>query len=264
MAWETRRSRKSFYYRCYRRKGRVTKRYVGSASDLTTQVIALAERLKKTERKAAAAASRAERAAYQEADALVVALCAVGQALTTAGLLKAGYYRKQRMPWQKRTRRTRMAHSGPCQVSLVAPTQDEFRQLVRRAEAGDAEALAQMEQILDLHPAVWQQAADLAARVESALIRLIASKSKLLAKSLERKVRQMKAELAGDSSSPLEKGVVERIVACWLQVQFAEVASVEHADDREANSWQKRLDQAQRRYLSAVTSLATVRKLLAR
>ena len=104
----------------------------------------------------------------------------------------------------------------------------------------------------------------MAGQTEAALIRLISSKNALLTQSLERKVRQMKSDLEGPSSSSLEKGIIERIVACWLQVQFAEIASAEHAADSEANAWQKRLDQAQRRYLSAGTSLATVRKLLAK
>jgi len=186
MGWEMRRSRGKFYYRSYRRKGRVRKKYVGSASDNATQIIALADRLQRAERKAAAAASRAERAAYEEANALVVAWCAESDLLTTAGLACAGFYRKQRGPWKMKKRRSRMVHSEQSQVPLVAPTQDEVRALVLRAEAGDVESRAQLEQVLDLHPAIWQQVADLAGQAEAALIRLISSKSTLLTRSLDR------------------------------------------------------------------------------
>jgi hypothetical protein len=157
-----------------------------------------------------------------------------------------------------------MSREESHQVPSSDPTQDTFRQLVLRAEAGDVEAVARLERTLDQFPAIWRQVADLAAQAEAALIRLISSKSTLLSQSLERKVRQMKADLQGSSSSLLENGIIDRIIASWLQTQFAEIASVEHAGDQEANAWQKRLDQTQRRYLSAVTSLATVRKLLAK
>jgi hypothetical protein len=263
MAWESRRSGRKFYYRYSRRKGRLCKRYVGSASNQAVEVIALADRLERAERKAAAAASRSEREEYEEANTLVIALFSGSELLTTAGLARAGFYRKQRGPWKLKKRRTRMSHEESHQAPSSDPTQDEFRQLVFKAEAGDVEAVAQLARTLDQFPAIWLQVADLAAQAEAALIRLISSKSALLSQSLERKVRRMKFDLQGPSSSSLEKGIVERIVASWLQTQFAEIASVEHASDQEANAWQKRLDQTQRRYLSAVTSLATVRKLLA-
>ena len=110
------------------------------------------------------------------------------------------------------------------QVPASAPTQDEFHQIVRMANAGDANALARLRKILNDYPSIWQQCADLASRVEESLISLISAKNGLLRESLQRKVRQMKVDLQGDSASPLETGVVERIVASWLQLQYAELA----------------------------------------
>lgn len=154
-----------------------------------------------------------------------------------------------------------MPQPKQAQVPFPEPTQEEFLQIVAAADAGGASALFQLREILDHYPSFWQKVADLAGKVEESLIKLISTKSSLLQESLRLKVREMKGNLQGDSPSPLETGVIERIVACWLQVQFAEVASVEHAEDDKAAYWQKRLDQAQRRYMSAVNTLVTIRKL---
>ena len=87
-------------------------------------------------------------------------------------------------------------------IPASAPTQDEFHQIVRMANAGDANAFAQLRKALDQYPSIWQQCADLASRVEESLIELIAAKNRLLRESLQRKVRQMKIDLQGDSASP--------------------------------------------------------------
>jgi hypothetical protein len=66
--------------------------------------------------------------------------------------------------------------------------------------------------------------------------------------------------------SGLERPLVERIVACHLQVQFADqqAAAFERAGGRFAQGeyWQKQQERAQRRYLAAMRTLAQVRRLL--
>jgi hypothetical protein len=83
-----------------------------------------------------------------------------------------------------------------------------------------------------------------------------------VAEALQKRVEEMEQELLGPQPSALERTVVERIVVCWLQVQFAETACVEHFEDSKSGPWQRRLDQAQRRHLAAVKTLATIRALL--
>jgi hypothetical protein len=72
--------------------------------------------------------------------------------------------------------------------------------------------------------------------------------------------------LLGPQPSPLERLLVERIVACQLQVQFADQqgAAFERAGGRlaQGESWQKQQERAQRRYLAAMRSPAQVRRLL--
>src|SRR5205085_2151017 len=79
-----------------------------------------------------------------------------------------------------------------------------------------------------------------------------------------RKLELLRAELAGPNPTPLERLLVERVVACWLQVQDADVRYAQ-AMKQATMAWsefhQRRMDRAHRRYLSALKTLAQVRKL---
>src|SRR5262245_66143189 len=73
----------------------------------------------------------------------------------------------------------------------------------------------------------------------------------------------LRAELAGANPTPIERLLVERIVACWLQVQDADAryAQAKNLSLAWGEYYQRRMDRAHRRYLSAVKALALVRKL---
>src|SRR5262245_26108639 len=81
-----------------------------------------------------------------------------------------------------------------------------------------------------------------------------------------RKLELLRAELAGPSPSPVERLLVERAVACWLQVQDADVryaqAQPKGPSPAHNDFLQRRMDRAHRRYLSALRTLATVRKVV--
>jgi hypothetical protein len=65
--------------------------------------------------------------------------------------------------------------------------------------------------------------------------------------------------------SGLARPLVERIVACCVQVQFADqqAAAFERAGGwyAQGDYWQKQQERAQRRYLAAMRTLAQVRRL---
>ena len=81
--------------------------------------------------------------------------------------------------------------------------------------------------------------------------------------ALEEKLATLRAELAGSSPSPLERLLAERAVLCWQVVHIYEVryANAEGLPLRQAEYQEKRIDKAHARFLSAVKTLATVRKL---
>ena len=97
---------------------------------------------------------------------------------------------------------------------------DELAPLLKRAEAGDRSVLPQLQRALDGNPDLWRGYGDLAAHAEASLAMLAAGPNLLLAESLKRKLAALKAELGGESPSPLEKLLVERVTATWLQTNY--------------------------------------------
>jgi hypothetical protein len=81
--------------------------------------------------------------------------------------------------------------------------------------------------------------------------------------AVRRKVEAVQADLAGPDPTPLERLLAERAALCWLQVYRYE-AVYEQARDLsigQGDYHQRRIDAAHKRFLSAVRTLAQIRKL---
>ena len=72
------------------------------------------------------------------------------------------------------------------------PSQEDFAELVKRANAGDDDALAMMRQTLDSNPEIWESVGNLATHAQLSMVKLIAAGNKLVSESLLRKAKQMK------------------------------------------------------------------------
>jgi hypothetical protein len=143
-------------------------------------------------------------------------------------------------------------------------TQDEFRAIIDRANAGDLHSLRQLQQILDERPEIWQSIGDLAKNAELAMIRLISGKSVLLREAMERSLKALRNNISPADPSPLEKLLVDRIVITWMRVQYIETNSVSLADLSLAEkkfALQQR-ESAQKLFDAAVKSLRTVQSKL--
>ncbi len=136
--------------------------------------------------------------------------------------------------------------------------------LLKRAEQGDLAVLPELRAVLDADARLWQLYGDLALQAEASLIKLAAGSNLLLAEALLRKLHAMKAELSGETPSPLVKLLAERASACWLQVSYydALLAQAAGASEARLKMLQRERDAAHRRQLTALKTLATVRKLL--
>ena len=90
-------------------------------------------------------------------------------------------------------------------------------------------------------------------------------KNKLSKEGVERRLEAMKQELLSLAPSPLERLLVDRIAVCWLQVQYSDMMYVQRLEQgmslEQGEYYQRRQDRAHRRLLSAIRTLATVRKL---
>jgi hypothetical protein len=137
-------------------------------------------------------------------------------------------------------------------------------ELVDRAQKGDATALPDLRQWLQNPEVVDVLGGDLARQAEHSLLDRATGKDLSFREAVLRKLETMRAELAGPAPSPLERLLAERVVTCWLQVHDADIRLAQNETKlslAQAEYHQSRCDRAHRRYLSAIKTLATVRKL---
>jgi hypothetical protein len=143
------------------------------------------------------------------------------------------------------------------------PAGAELRKLLERAQKGDELTLPVVRKMLEV-PGFVDLCGNLARQAELSLIKAAAGDDLAFKEALIKKMEMLREELAGPSPTPLERLLVERIVACWLQVQDADIRYAHGQKDctlEQGEYRQRRMDQAHKRYLSAIKTLATVRKL---
>lgn len=151
--------------------------------------------------------------------------------------------------------------------SLWATDPEAFIKLVRKAEKGDAKALAEVRAICKADPEVWDAiSTDIARAIRDTLLRRLTGENELMHDSVNRQLAKMKRDLMGTNPSPLERLLAERICACWLQVQHAEwlytAKLKEGMSFAHGDYLQRQVDRANQRYTAAIRALAQVRRLL--
>jgi hypothetical protein len=141
-----------------------------------------------------------------------------------------------------------------------------LQSLVQRAQQGDRSALPELKAALDEDATLWQRHGDLAYHAQTAWLDLVGGADLLLRECVERKLAELRAELAGPAPTKLEGLLVERVAACWLQLHFADASYAQTRSVTASASTRKELLQrqvaAERRYLAAIKQLALVQKLL--
>jgi hypothetical protein len=140
---------------------------------------------------------------------------------------------------------------------------DELLALTDRAQKGDKTALPELRELLKEPAAVDLLGGDLAKQAQLILINKFSGQNLLFRESLTRKLELLRAELAGPNPAPLERLLVERIVACWLHLHHLEAnyAGKENMSLELGSYYQRSISSAQKRYLAAIKTLALVRKL---
>jgi hypothetical protein len=142
---------------------------------------------------------------------------------------------------------------------------EELKGYIVRAQDGDEEAIALMENSLEQIPSIARKFGSLNLLVDQGFTERASGNDPVKKKSITMTLKQMREELAGPNPSPLETLGAERVVSCWLQLHYAELlyeCNLPKMVLTEDDYYQKRLDRLHKRYLSAMRSLAQVRKLL--
>lgn len=141
-----------------------------------------------------------------------------------------------------------------------------LQELVKRAMRGDQSVLPRLREILDDCPKLWETYGDLGRLAKDAWLKLLAGPDLMLSEAVNRKLEELRVELSGPQPSPLEKLLIDRILAGWLQVHYADIS---YPQVRELQSTaaarqelMRRQESAQRRYLASIRQLALVRRLI--
>jgi hypothetical protein len=258
MGWD-RRGNRRFYYRGQREGRRVRRIYLGNGP--LAELAARADEQRRAERQERARVWRELEAGWGAADLINDRLDHASEILAEAALTRAGYHRHDRGSWRRR--RMALKEDKP---EAGTGSAHEVQRVLERAQQGDRAVLPELTRMLDTNPQVWLNLGDLAAHAERAWVGLAAGPDLALGESLCRKLAALKAELAGPTPSPLERLLVDRVAACWIQTHYADAVAGQ-AKGRDLTPAQldhliRRQERAQRSYLAAIRSLATVRKLL--
>jgi hypothetical protein len=138
-----------------------------------------------------------------------------------------------------------------------------FVEFMDRARKGDKSTVPTLRKILKDRNAVESLGGNLAKKAEEAFITTAAGEHLVFREALTAKMELLRAELAGPNPTPIERLLVERVVACWLQVQDADVryAQAKDLSLKWYEYYQRRMNHSHKRYLSALKTLALVRKL---
>jgi hypothetical protein len=152
------------------------------------------------------------------------------------------------------------------EIDARRDTVGRLNELVKKAEKGNKKVMPEIRKILEETPELIWQFVNLARLAEGLFIDRMSRDKDLAAKEvMERQLAAMREEIAGENPSPLERLLAERVVATWLQIQLFESlyasSLFKNMTLAQGNYYQKRLDLTYRRHLSAIRTLAQIRKL---
>src|SRR5829696_6039829 len=145
-------------------------------------------------------------------------------------------------------------------------TVERLAELVEKAGKGDKNPLPEIRKILKESPELAWQLMDVSRVAEWRYTEMMLKEEDFGKKEvLRNQLAAMREEIAGDNPSPLERLLAERIVLTWLQIQLFEDLYASSLSKSmtfaQGNYKQKRIDHVHRRHLSALRTLAQIRKL---
>jgi hypothetical protein len=145
----------------------------------------------------------------------------------------------------------------------------ELRALSDRVEEGDEEARKELRQaVRESSPEVIARCSDIARTYRRFLAKPASGKNPLVEEAFVVRSEMLALEIAGQSPTPLEVLLSERVASLWCLVELQEAllsAYYSGATNNVAPSYllqmTKLQESANRRYLAAIKTLAQVRKL---
>jgi len=141
-----------------------------------------------------------------------------------------------------------------------------LEELVEKAGKGDKKPLPEIRTILKESPELAWRLMDVSRVAEWRYTEIMLKEEDFgLKEVLRSQLAAMREEIAGDNPSPLERLLSETIVLTWLQIQLFEdlyaSSMAKSMTIAQGNYKQKTIDRAYKRHLSAIRTLAQIRKL---
>lgn len=189
------------------------------------------------------------------AEALDTLSLSVTQALRRA-LAGAGYHQHKRGEWRRWRKRM---ETTPNETGAAQETAQE---MIVRARRGDVDTLPTLRAVLDHRPDEARAAGDLARQAEDALLSQLCGQDLVHRECVRRWLDGERRALAGESLSPLEGLLVERVTLARLHLHSLEAADTQGLRLTDLEAHERRVDRAQARFFAAVRALATARRLL--
>jgi hypothetical protein len=146
-----------------------------------------------------------------------------------------------------------------------APGQ-ETEDVFSRAKKGDESCLPQVRALLndgEYGRSLRESAGSSAEWLRRSLIQKAAAKNVLIREAINQKLDGLQAELEGPNPTPIERLLAERASLCWFILHRYEDSYVNSTgwSIHQANLQQRKIDKAHAPFVSALLTLARVRKL---
>jgi hypothetical protein len=142
---------------------------------------------------------------------------------------------------------------------------DEVARLVECADRYDDQARIALRTYCQEHREIWPQVQFFVTQVEAELVQLAAGDDPTLTSEIVQGLAGIRAQLAGQNPTPVERAVVDLVALRWPHWQHASALSEEHR----GSSWRlrerlrHRQNHCRRRYHAGLGMLAKVQRLLA-
>jgi hypothetical protein len=98
------------------------------------------------------------------------------------------------------------------------------------------------------------------------MIQVAAGDNDIVREAIQGQLDKLRRDLRGPEPTPLERLLVDRVVAGWMALNYAEAKYHERLKGglnwAENEYFQREIDHIHRRYLAAIRNLASVRRLI--
>lgn len=287
MPWEQR-GRREYYYQPIRADGKPRRIYWGTGEVGRLHELLTARDQRLRAKRVAEARVRVEVVTTLRRDTRA-AVTWVRQMVRAARLVAGEYQHRGQWRWRAGHRYAGQGRSGPAPakvncstrpprfsvpspftpvVTMTQPpasgpiTPDELGrrllELNNLANRGDRSALAELEELLDHHPVVWQTAARLAADTSTGWARLLGDGGPVAEACLRRELASWKAGLAGPDPTPLVTAAVDAAGVVWLAQRYAEREFLRSEDKKRATA-SRQLTAANRQFQEAIKLVIAAR-----